>query len=40
MPFLAFDFKGDLGTDGDGKGVRLDKVFGATVIHRPVQPFH
>lgn len=35
VPFLAFDFKGDLGTDGDGKGYGLDKVFGATVIQPP-----
>ncbi|WP_246685065.1 DUF87 domain-containing protein [Methylobacterium sp. WL69] len=35
VPFLAFDFKGDLGTDGEGKGYGLDKVFGATVIQPP-----
>ncbi|KQQ17380.1 hypothetical protein ASF59_00095 [Methylobacterium sp. Leaf121] len=38
VPFLAFDFKGDLGTDGDGKGYGLDKVFGATVIQPPRTP--
>ncbi|QGY03255.1 DUF1832 domain-containing protein [Methylobacterium mesophilicum SR1.6/6] len=37
-PFLAFDFKGDLGTDADGKGYALDKVFGATVIQPPRTP--
>jgi len=37
-PFLAFDFKGDLGTDSEGKGYGLDKLFDATIIQPPRQP--
>lgn len=38
VPFIAFDFKGDLTTDNDGKGYGLEKVFDATVIQPPRQP--
>jgi hypothetical protein len=37
VPFIAFDFKGDLGTDSEGKGYGLDKVFEATIIQPPRQ---
>ena len=36
--FLAFDFKGDLAIDLDGKGYGLDRIFEATVLQPPRQP--
>ena len=38
VPFLAFDFKGDLGTDEQGGGYHLDKIFHAQTISVPRQP--
>ena len=35
VPLLAFDFKGDLGTDATGGGYHLEEVFGATVLEPP-----
>ena len=35
VPLLAFDFKGDLGTDASGKGYHIDKLFGATTLQPP-----
>lgn len=37
VPFLAFDFKGDLSTDAEGNGYHLEEVFGATVLQPPKQ---
>lgn len=38
VPLLAFDFKGDLGTDASGGGYRIDEVFNATVLEPPRIP--
>lgn len=38
VPFIAFDFKGDLGTDASGKGYHLDRVFGARILEPPREP--
>ncbi len=38
VPFIAFDFKGDLTTDSEGKGYGLERVFDATVIQPPRIP--
>lgn len=38
VPFIAFDFKGDLTTDSEGKGYGLERVFEATVIQPPRTP--
>ncbi|MCB1885299.1 MAG: DndE family protein [Geminicoccaceae bacterium] len=35
VPLIAFDFKGDLGTDPEGKGYGLDRLFDATVVEPP-----
>jgi len=37
IPFIAFDFKGDLGTDAEGNGYHLEKLFGGKVIQPPRQ---
>ena len=38
VPLIAFDFKGDLGTDAAGKGYHIDELFGATVLEPPRSP--
>lgn len=38
VPLLAFDFKGDLGTDAAGEGYHLDELFGAKVLEPPREP--
>lgn len=38
VPIIAFDFKGDLGTDSEGKGYKLDETFDARMFHPPRQP--
>ena len=38
VPLLAFDFKGDLGTDHTGEGYHLDELFGAQVLEPPREP--
>lgn len=38
VPLLAFDFKGDLGTDSSGGGYRIDELFDAEVLEPPRIP--
>lgn len=38
VPFIAFDFKGDLTTDAEGKGYGLERIFEADVIQPPRTP--
>lgn len=38
VPLLAFDFKGDLGTDAAGEGYHLDDLFDAKVLEPPREP--
>ena len=38
VPLLAFDFKGDLGTDTSGGGYHIDKLFGAQTVEPPRVP--
>lgn len=38
VPLLAFDFKGDLGTDSSGGGYALDRLFDAEVLEPPRMP--
>ena len=38
VPLLAFDFKGDLGTDAKGGGYHLDQIFEAKVLEPPREP--
>ena len=37
VPFLAFDFKGDLGTDASGAGYHVEKLFDAQTLEPPRQ---
>lgn len=38
VPLLAFDFKGDLGTDAKGGGYRIDELFDARILEPPRMP--
>jgi DNA sulfur modification protein DndE len=38
VPLLAFDFKGDLGTDASGGGYRIDELFEARTLEPPRNP--
>lgn len=38
VPMIAFDFKGDLGTDASGGGYRLDELFEARTLEPPRAP--
>ncbi|SDG08868.1 ATP-binding protein [Sulfitobacter delicatus] len=38
VPLLAFDFKGDLGTDASGGGYHIDELFGAQILEPPRAP--
>lgn len=38
VPLLAFDFKGDLGTDASGGGYHIDQLFEAEVLEPPRAP--
>lgn len=38
VPLLAFDFKGDLGTDPSGGGYHIDDLFGAQTLEPPRMP--
>lgn len=38
VPILAFDFKGDLGTDASGGGYRIDELCSATILEPPRTP--
>lgn len=38
VPLLAFDFKGDLGTDSSGSGYHLDEFFEARTLEPPRAP--
>lgn len=38
VPLLAFDFKGDLGTDASGGGYHIDELFEAEVLEPPRAP--
>lgn len=38
VPLLAFDFKGDLGTDASGGGYHIDQLFGAKTLEPPRSP--
>ena len=38
VPLLAFDFKGDLGTDASGGGYRVNELFEAEVLEPPRLP--
>jgi DNA sulfur modification protein DndE len=38
VPLLAFDFKGDLGTDAAGGGYHIDELFDARVLEPPRMP--
>lgn len=38
VPIIAFDFKGDLGTDSAGGGYHLDKLFDAQILEPPRAP--
>ena len=38
VPLLAFDFKGDLGTDASGGGYRIDELFEAETLEPPRIP--
>ena len=38
VPLLAFDFKGDLGTDASGGGYRIDELFDAKTLEPPRFP--
>ncbi len=38
VPLIAFDFKGDLGTDTAGGGYHIDKLFGARTLEPPREP--
>lgn len=38
VPLLAFDFKGDLGTDSSGGGYHIDELFGARTLEPPRSP--
>ncbi len=38
VPLLAFDFKGDLGTDASGGGYHVDELFEAEVLEPPRAP--
>lgn len=38
VPLIAFDFKGDLGTDASGGGYHIDKLFEARVLEPPREP--
>lgn len=38
VPLLAFDFKGDLGTDASGGGYHIDELFGAKTLEPPRLP--
>lgn len=38
MPLIAFDFKGDLGTDDAGNGYQIDQEFNADMVSPPHQP--
>lgn len=38
VPLLAFDFKGDLGTDASGAGYHIDELFEAKTLEPPRNP--
>ena len=38
VPLLAFDFKGDLGTDASGGGYQIDELFDARTLEPPRTP--
>ena len=38
VPLLAFDFKGDLGTDSTGDGYKIDQLFDAQQVEPPRTP--
>lgn len=38
VPLLAFDFKGDLGTDASGGGYHIDELFDAQILEPPRAP--
>jgi DNA sulfur modification protein DndE len=38
VPLIAFDFKGDLGTDSTGGGYRIDELFEARTLEPPRAP--
>lgn len=38
VPLIAFDFKGDLGTDSSGRGYHLDTLFDARTLEPPRSP--
>lgn len=38
VPLIAFDFKGDLGTDDSGTGYHIEQIFNANVFQPPRQP--
>lgn len=38
IPLLAFDFKGDLGTDASGGGYHIDELFAAQTLEPPRAP--
>ena len=38
VPLIAFDFKGDLGTDDNGNGYHIEQVFNAEMLSPPRQP--
>lgn len=38
VPLIAFDLKGDLGTDDGGNGYHIEQLFGADVVSPPHQP--
>jgi DNA sulfur modification protein DndE len=38
VPLLAFDFKGDLGTDASGGGYHIDELFDADTLEPPRSP--
>ncbi len=38
VPLIAFDFKGDLGTDDNGNGYHIEKIFNADISAPPRRP--
>lgn len=38
VPLIAFDFKGDLGTDASGEGYHMDALFDAHTLEPPREP--
>ena len=38
VPLLAFDFKGDLGTDSVGNGYHIDRLYDAEILEPPRMP--